>query len=71
MISNPGADLPDWVDVINNPGDYAPVKMNFLSHTIGKRPDGTKAKLTVHQVAETDESDALVFSKEVVDLEDL
>ncbi|MCK7502750.1 MAG: hypothetical protein MZV70_00730 [Desulfobacterales bacterium] len=42
-ISAPGADLPDFVDVaVNNPGNYAPVTLNFTSTTIGLCPNGGK-----------------------------
>lgn len=66
-ISEPGADLPDLVDVIfDNPGDYAPVKVSFKFTTVERRPDGTKARLKVHQVGYFDE--AWDWSKEKVEI---
>jgi len=69
-ISAPGAPLPDFLDVITSPAKYAPVKVNFTSSTFGKRPDGTKARLDVHQVGATATNDptVLVFSVEKVEV---
>lgn len=71
-ISTPGARLPDLLDVINDKPEnkYAPIKMSFKSTTFGKCPSGIKARLEVHQVAATNDSDALVFTKEKVKIID-
>lgn len=69
-ISAPDAALPDFLDVVNNPGDYAPVKLNFTSTTFGKCSNGSKALLHVHQVASTNDQNALIFSKETVEVVD-
>jgi hypothetical protein len=65
-ISAPGANLPDLLDVIGNPAQYAPVKVSIKSTTCGKRPDGSEARLDVHQMASTNNADELVFSVEHV-----
>jgi hypothetical protein len=69
-ISAPGAALPDFLDVINNPAQYAPVKFDFTSTTVGMRPDGKKAILHVHQVGSTDAQKVLNFSIEKVEVVD-
>ena len=75
IISEPGADLPDFLDLFFDPGTYSPVTMKFNSMTIGARPDGTKASLRVHQVGETVQDEdgnwSWVYSKEVVEVKDL
>lgn len=68
-IAAPGAALPDFLDVINNPGNYVPVKLDFTSTTFGRCSNGTKAVLHVHQAAATDDQGALVFSKETVEFD--
>ena len=68
VISAPGEPLPDFVDVVNDPATYKPVTLSFRSTTVGKRPDGTRARLIVQQVAATDADGNLVFSREIVDL---
>ena len=45
-----------------------PVTLSFRSTTVGKLPDGTRARLKVQQVAATDADGNLVFSREIVDL---
>lgn len=63
----PDANLPDLIDVIFNPANYAPVKISFKSTTQSKCSNGkVKAHLDVHQVAATDASNALIFTKEKV-----
>jgi len=74
-ISAPDADLPDLLDVINNPAQHAPVKLSFTSTTFGRCPDGRKARLDVHQVASTqvdptNHQIVLVFSIEKVEVVD-
>jgi hypothetical protein len=69
-ISAPGAALPDFLDVVNNPGNYAPVKLNFTSITFGNCSNGRKALLHVHQVASTNDQNALVYSIETVEAVD-
>lgn len=69
-ISAPGAALPDFLDVVNNPAQYAPVKLSFSSTTFGRCADGKRARLDVHQVGATDDENVLVFSREIVRLVD-
>lgn len=70
-ISKPDAGLPDFLDVVNNSANYAPVKLDFRSTTFGTCSDGkTKARLDVHQAASTDEQNILVFSVEKVEVVD-
>ncbi len=75
MISEPGADLPDFLALFADPGTYSPITLKFNSMTIGARPDGTEASLRVHQVGETVQDEdgvwGWVFSKEVVEVKDL
>jgi hypothetical protein len=70
-IDEPGGDLPDLLDIIDDPSAFAPVSLAFESQAIGTRPDGTRARLVVHQVAATDEEGVLVFTVEVVEIQDL
>ncbi|WAS91711.1 hypothetical protein [Nannocystis punicea] len=70
-IDAPGDDLPDLEVLLNNPSAYAPVSFDFKSQAIGTRPDGTRARLVVHQVASTNEEDLLVFTVEVIEIQDL
>jgi hypothetical protein len=63
-----GGDLPDFLDVINDPATYAPVTVDFRSTTVGTLPDGTRARLRVQQVGATDENGELVYTREIVDL---
>jgi hypothetical protein len=64
VIEAPGADLPDWLDVINDPETYGPVTLDFRSTTVGTRPDGTPARLRVQQVGLT----VGPFTREIVDI---
>jgi len=68
-IPAPGAALPDFLDVINNTGNYLPVQLDFTSATVGKCSNGMKAVLHVHEVASTDAQGVLVYSKETVEFE--
>jgi hypothetical protein len=67
-IAGPGAALPDFLDIVNNPANYAPVTLRFHAVTSGTRSDGTRAHLHVRQVAATDAAGVLVFSEEVVEI---
>jgi hypothetical protein len=67
-IAKPGADLPDFLDVVFNSAQYAPVKLRFHSVTFGERSDGTRAHLVVRQTAATDAAGVLIFSEEVVEI---
>jgi len=71
-IPTPGASLPDLIDVINldSNNKYAPVKLNFKSTTFGKCANGMKARLEVHQIASTNDLNALIFTKEKVEITD-
>lgn len=65
-IKAPGDPLPDFLDVVNNPASYAPVKFSFMSKTCGTTPDGRKARLDVHEMASTNEDNELIYSVEHV-----
>jgi len=65
-ISAPGAPLPDFLDVVNNPANYAPVTLNFTSATIGMCPNGGRAVLRVHEMASTNDQNELIYSQEMV-----
>jgi hypothetical protein len=67
-ISEPGADLPDLLDVLSDPtpAQYAPVNFSIKSTTCGRYPDGREARLDVHQMASTKKDNRLVFSVEHV-----
>ena len=78
-IESPGAALPDFLDVafIPEPGDdtypyaYAPASLDFHSTTIGRLPDGQRARLNVDQVAATQgtgEEAGWVYSVENVEI---
>lgn len=69
-ISTPNAPLPDFLDVVNNAAAYAPVKFSFKSITFGVCADRQPARLEVHQVAATDETNNLVYSEETVEAVD-
>jgi hypothetical protein len=67
FIAHADDPLPNLVDALGAP-DFAPWTLDFRSTTVGLLPDGTKARLTVQEVAATDENDAFVYSREIVDL---
>ncbi len=69
-IAQPGADLPDFLDVVNNPA-YAPASLSFVATATGKCADGRRARLDVHQAASTDDQGAYVFFFEHVVAADL
>lgn len=60
------ASLPDFLDVVNNAGNYLPVELSFRSTTPGKCSNGRRAVLHVCQVASTKDG-VLVYSNERVD----
>jgi hypothetical protein len=69
-IAAPGAALPDLrIAFQENVPDVRPITIDFRATSIGRLPDGTKARLRVQQVGATDAaSGELVFSREIVDL---
>jgi hypothetical protein len=67
-ISAPGAPLPDFLDVVNNWVDYAPVTLNFTSTTIGMCPNRGRAVLRIHQMASTNDQNELIYSQEMVEV---
>ena len=69
-IAKPGANLPDFLDVVNNPV-YAPVSLSFAATATGKCADGRNARLDVHQAASTDDHGALAFFFEYVKAADV
>lgn len=70
FIEAPGAALPDIrIAFQENVPDVRPITINFKATSIGRLPDGTKARLRVQQVGATDATTGdLVFSREIVDL---
>jgi len=67
-ISAPGAALPDFLAVVNNPAPYAPVKYSFMSTTCGRSSDGRIARLDVHQMASTNRDKEFVYTVEHVNV---
>ena len=69
-IAAPGAALPDVrIAFQENVPDVRPITIDFRATSIGRLPDGTKARLRVQQVGATDATTGdLVFSREIVDL---
>lgn len=69
-ISAPGANLPDFLDVITTT-NYSPAKYSFKSTTFGKCSNNeTKARLIVDQTALTNSLNEWVYTKEKVDIVD-
>ena len=69
-ISKPGADLPDFLDVVNTT-NYAPAKYSFKSTTFGKcSTNNTKARLVVHQEAFTNHLNEWVYTTGKVEVAD-
>lgn len=66
-IAQPGAPLPDFLDVVYT-STYAPATLHFESNTIGRLPDGDRARLKVDQIAETDAGGNWVYSVETVEI---
>ena len=76
VISEPGADLPDLIDVLNDPGSFEPVSMSLISTISGTDADGDAAMLRVYEAAESEwvEADGeydMIYSKEVVQVKKL
>jgi hypothetical protein len=46
---------------------FRPVALDFRSTTIGLLADGTKARMRIQEVAATDETGGLVFTREIID----
>jgi hypothetical protein len=71
-IAAPGGSLPDFLDLLNSV-DHAPASFEIKSQTLGTRPDGSTARLTIHQTASTqingDGDWEWVFDKEIVTIE--
>lgn len=66
-IAEPGAPLPDFLDVVNTT-DFAPASLDFSSKTIGRLPDGKRAALEIEQVATQSEDSDWIYSIETVDI---
>ena len=66
-IAEPGALLPDFLDVLNTT-DFAPASLDFSSKTIGRLPDGKRAVLEIEQVATQSEDSDWIYSVETVDI---
>jgi hypothetical protein len=70
-ISEPGAPLPDFLDVVDNPKNYAPVWFSFASTTFGKCPGMNRlARLDIHENAFTDATGTLIYKTEKVEIHD-
>lgn len=69
FIDAPGAPLPDIRPAFqSNEPDVRPITLDLRSTTVGRLPDGTKARLRIQQVGATDAEGNLVFSREIIDL---
>lgn len=69
-ILAPGAPLPDFLDVVNTT-NYAPAKYSFKSATFEKCSNNkTKAHLTVHQEAFTNNLNEWIYTKGIVEVVD-
>ncbi len=66
-IEEPGAPLPDFLDVVNTV-EYAPASLVFESKTIGRLPDGQRAFLEIEQVATQAEGADWTYSVETVEI---
>jgi hypothetical protein len=66
-IAEPGALLPDFLDVLNTT-EFAPASLDFSSKTIGRLPDGKRAVLEIEQVATQSEDSDWIYSVETVDI---
>ena len=66
-IAGPGEPLPDFLDV-NFTEDYKPASLDFHSTTIGRLPDGQRARLIVEQVATQGEDGVWMYSVEDVEI---
>jgi len=66
-IEHPGDPLPDFLDVAFT-ADYAPASLDFHSTTIGRLPDGKRARLKVDQAATQGEDGAWIYSVESVEI---
>ncbi len=66
--SSSGAPLPDFLAVVNDSETYGPYTFDFRSTTVGRRPDGTKARLRVQQVCSAEKGGEQTCSREIVDL---
>ncbi|MCK7490620.1 MAG: hypothetical protein MZW92_01675 [Comamonadaceae bacterium] len=51
-----------------NTAAYAPASLSFRSRTIGRLPDGSRARLEVQQVAATAADGTWVYTVETVDI---
>lgn len=67
-IEAPGAPLPDFLELVNG-NDYAPASLSFSSKTIGRRPNGKRARLDVEQDA-TNPGDGWTYTVEKVQITD-
>lgn len=68
FIAGPGEDLPDFFAVVNDSETYGPYSFDFRSTTVGRRPDGTKARLRIQQVCTAEKGGDQICSREIVDL---
>jgi hypothetical protein len=69
VIKYPGAPLPDIrIAFQENEPDVRPITLDFRSTTVGRLPDGTRARLVIQQVGATDEEGNLIFTREIVEI---
>ena len=69
VIDNPGDPLPDLrIAFQEQAADYAPITFKLKSTTVGTLPSGTKAHLRIDQVAASDDTGELVFTREIVEI---
>src|SRR5262249_50207254 len=70
VIGHPGDALPDIrIAFQDNIPDVRPITLDFRSTTVGTRPDGTRAILSIQQVGVTDQNGDLSFTREIVDIQ--
>jgi hypothetical protein len=68
-MPNSGDPLPDIRIMYQEElADHLPATIDLRSTTVGTLSDGTEASLHIQQVADTNENDELVFSREIVDI---
>lgn len=68
-VDNSGDPLPDLRILFQEQlADYAPATVDIRSTVYGRLTDGTEATMRIQQVAETNESNELIFSREIVDI---
>jgi len=69
VLGHSGDPLPDIrLAFPDNSPDVRPITLDFSSTTVGTLPDGTGARLRIHQVGATNEEGDLIFTRELVEM---